>query len=78
MIITVKELRILKSNKVNDLQRRKIAKKIEKRANIVKSIIIILFFILAFGIVGKMEYKDQRSYSNLCNKTYLNTFFLND
>ena len=38
MIITKKEFKILKSNKVNELQKRKVARKIEKRTNIIKCI----------------------------------------
>ena len=78
MIITKKEFKILKSNKINDLQKRKIARKIEKKNKNIKIFIIILFFILAFGIVGNMEYKDQQSYLNLCNEIYLDTTFLNN
>ena len=78
MIITKKEFKILKNNKINDLQKRKIIRKIEKKNKNIKIIIIILFFILAFVIVGNMEYKDQQSYSNLCNEIYLNTTFLNN
>ena len=78
MIITKKEFKILKSNKINDLQKRKISRKIEKKNKNIKIFIIILFFILAFGIVGNMEYKDQQSYSNLCNEIYLDTTFLNN
>lgn len=76
MIITKKEFKILKNNKTNELHKRKVVRKIEKRTSTVKNIIIILFFILVFGIVGNMEYKNQQSYSNLCSKIYLNTFFL--
>lgn len=78
MIITKKEFKILKSNKINDLQKRKISRKIEKKNKNIKIFIIMLFFILAFGIVGNMEYKDQQSYSNLCNEIYLDTTFLNN
>ena len=78
MIITKKEFKILKSNKTNELQKRKISRKIEKKNKNIKIIIIILFFILAFVIVGNMEYKDQQSYLNLCNEIYLDTTFLNN
>lgn len=78
MIITKKEFKILKSNKINDLQKRKISRKIEKKNKNIKIFIIILFFILAFGIVGNMEYKDQQNYLNLCNGIYSNTTFLNN
>lgn len=78
MFITKKEFKILKSNKTNELQKRKISRKIEKKNKNIKIFIIILFFILAFLIVGNMEYKDQQSYSNLCNKIYLDTTFLNN
>lgn len=38
MIITKKEFKILKSNKINDLQKRKIIRKIEKRIYTIKYI----------------------------------------
>ena len=38
MIITKKEFKILKSNKINDLQKRKIIRKIEKRIYTIKCI----------------------------------------
>ena len=38
MIISKKEFKILKSNKINDLQKRKIIRKIEKRIYTIKCI----------------------------------------
>lgn len=52
MIITKKEFKILKSNKINNLQKRKIARRIRKRnkilSNIFYSILIIITFDLYF------------------------------
>lgn len=51
MIITKKEFKILKSNKINDLQKRKMARKIEKRTNTIKCvfgfIVLELIFIIS-------------------------------
>ncbi len=48
MIITKKEFKILKSNKINDLQKRKIIRKIEKRTNITKCIFGFIVLELTF------------------------------
>ncbi len=52
MLITKKEFKILKSNKVSELQKRKVVRKIEKRneilSNIFYSILIITFFETCF------------------------------
>ena len=50
MIITQKEFKILKSNKVNELQKRKVARKIEKRTNIIKCIFGFIVLELTFMI----------------------------
>lgn len=39
MLITKKEFKILKSNKVSELQKRKVTRKIEKRINAIKCIL---------------------------------------
>lgn len=50
MIITKKEFKILKSNKINDLQKRKIIRKIEKRTNTIKCILGLIILELIFII----------------------------
>ena len=48
MIITKKEFKILKSNKINDLQKRKIIRKIEKRINKIKCILGLIILEATF------------------------------
>ena len=50
MIITKKEFKILKSNKINDLQKRKIAKRIRKRNEILSNIFYSALIISAFDL----------------------------
>lgn len=50
MIITKKEFKILKSNKTNELQKRKVTRKIEKRTNIIKCIFGFIVLELTFII----------------------------
>ena len=50
MIITKKEFKILKSNKINDLQKRKIARRIRKRSEILSNIFYSALIISAFDL----------------------------
>ena len=50
MIITKKEFKILKSNKINDLQKRKIAKRIRKRNEILSNIFYTVLIVITFDL----------------------------
>ena len=50
MIITKKEFKILKSNKINDLQKRKIIRKIEKRIYTIKCILGLIILGATFMV----------------------------
>ena len=50
MIINKKEFKILKSNKINDLQKRKIIRKIEKRIYTIKCILGLIILEATFMV----------------------------
>ena len=43
-----------------------------------RTILIIILFIIMFGIIGKMDCENEQQYYKFCKKTYSNTNFLNN